>query len=143
MCNHGTEFVRRLHIGWPELLQLVIYNYAKSDRLKRTYHYPNGCRFDNLFDLDEILKYLKELWNSLHLPPEVITQKFEYQEMGRGFKYRFCNFRVIFCRRLWIPLNEKFVKCSKIKNYRKFGLPCEGGCRQQRRDLCMIRCFLP
>lgn len=58
-CNHGTEFLRRLHMNIEEVVHLLLFNLTLQFR-KRYYNLTNV-----------IYPYSRDNWHALQLPPKV------------------------------------------------------------------------
>lgn len=60
-CNHGVEFLRRLHMNVEEVVHLLLFNLTLQFR-KRYYHSTNV-----------IYPYARDNWHALQLPPKVFS----------------------------------------------------------------------
>lgn len=58
-CNHGVEFLRRLHMNIEEVVHLLLFNLTLRFR-KRYYNLTNV-----------IYPYARDNWHALQLPPKV------------------------------------------------------------------------
>lgn len=62
-CNHGVEFLRRLHINMEDVVHLLLFNL--------TLHFSK--RFYNLTNV--IFPYARDNWPALQLSPKVRIRK--------------------------------------------------------------------
>lgn len=68
-CNHGTEFLRRLHMNIEEVVHLLLFNLTLQFR-KRYYNLTNV-----------IYPYSRDNWHALQLPPKVGSIQFNIQSV--------------------------------------------------------------
>lgn len=60
-CNHGVEFLRRLHMNMEDVVHLLLFNL--------TLHFSK--RYYNLTNV--LFPYARDNWPALQLPPKVIS----------------------------------------------------------------------
>lgn len=62
-CNHGVEFLRRLHMSIEDVVHLMMFNLSL--------HHSKSY-----YDLSNVIHpYIKDNWHALQLPPKVCVQE--------------------------------------------------------------------
>lgn len=112
LCNHGTEFLRKLHMKFEDLVHLLLFNLNKHNNLDY-YHVDKA-----------IVPYALDNWHALQLRPTVscnihvvISQLLKYLLQTRNMSFSEIKDRILKA----LNSNEKRFRChdaeSKMKNY--------------------------